>query len=180
MSIGEKQRLARLRFYLYDRPLHPELFDIHHDHRIVKPGYEAHIWVTGCSHVISFYRGTTSLVEVTADDTSELPQRGLLVDLPLRGERDHEYRRAQGINYMMNFQVETMSPAVYARSHQDLSIQGAKGGIFVPFFKWAYNSVTPFSYVDYQAGPKELHVFVFHALPEDLTVVKTQSIFELA
>jgi hypothetical protein len=180
MSIGEKQRLARLRFYLYDRPLHPELFNIHHDHRIAKNGYEARIWMTGCSHVIAFYRDEFSMVEVTADETSELPERGLLVNMPLRGEKDHQCRRSNGINYMVNFQVETMSPAVYARTHHDLSVQGAKGGIFVPFFQWSANSLTPFSYVDYNAGPRELHVFAFHALPEDLTVVKTQSIFELA
>ena len=180
MSIGEKKQLARLRFYLYSRPLHPELFDIHHDHRIVKPHYEAQIWVTGCSHVISFFCGETTLVEATADGEADLPQRGLLVDLPLRGEKDHQCRRPDGVNYMMNFQVETMSQAVYARTHQDLAILGEKRGIFVPFFRWASGSLTPFSYVDYKAGPKELHVFTFHALPEDLTVVKTQSIFELA
>jgi len=180
MSIGERQQLARLRFYLYNRPLHPELFDIHHDQQITKSAYEARIWLTGCSHVISFFHGSESLVEATVDGTNEMPRQGRLVDLPLRGERDDECRRVEGVNYMMNFQVETMSPAVYARTHQDLSMRGAKDGIFVPFFKWAANSLTPFSYVDYRAAPRQLHVLAFHALPEELTVVKTQSIFELA
>ena len=47
MSIGQKQTVAKLRFYLYERPLHPELFEIFHDHHIVKDSYEAQIWVTG-------------------------------------------------------------------------------------------------------------------------------------
>jgi hypothetical protein len=45
---------------------------------------------------------------------------------------------------------------------------------------WMSHSLTPFTFVDYDAKPNELHVFTFHAFPEDLTIVKTQSIFELA
>jgi len=179
MSIGEKQRLSALRFFLYDRPLHPELFDIYHDHHIIKNGYEAQIWVTGCSHVIGFYRDKFSLVEVTAEAEAELPQRGQLLELPFRGERDHECKRSEGINYMMNFQVENMSPGVYSKTHHDLAKQGAKRGLFVPFPMWMANQLTPFTYIDYQAKPNELHVFTFHAFPEELTIIKTQSIFEL-
>jgi hypothetical protein len=121
-----------------------------------------------------------SLVEVTADSGEDWPQRGLLVELPFRGERDHEVKRAEGINYMMNFQVETMSPRVYSKTHHDLARHGQRRGLFVPFPKWMANLLTPFSYIDYEAKPNELHVFAYHAFPEDLTIVKTQSIFELA
>ena len=136
--------------------------------------------MTGCAHVISFYREKSSLVELTADEDAELPQRGRLLELPFRGERDHERNRSGGINYMMNFQVESMSPGVYSKTHHDLARLGAKRGLFVPFPRWMARSLTPFTYIDYEAKPNNLHVFTFHAFPEDLTIVKTQSIFELA
>jgi len=180
MSISQKQSVSSLRFYLFDRPLHPELFDIYHDHRIVKKAYEAQVWVTGCTHVIGVFRDRAALVEVTADASQDLPRRGVLLELAFRGERDHEIKRADGISYMMNFQVETMSPAVYSRTHHELARLGAKRGLFVPFPRWMVRSLTPFSYIDYEAKANELHVFAFHAFPEDLTIVKTQSIFELA
>ncbi len=180
MPIGQKLCLSSLRFFLYDRPLHPELFDIYHDRNIVKHGYEAQVWVTGCSHVIGFYRDGLSLVEVIADADSELPQRGRLMEMPFRGERDHERKRSEGINYMMNFQVETMSAAVYAKTHREFArCGGGQHGLFVPFPMWMANSLTPFTYIDYETKPNELHVFAFHAFPHDLTIVKTQSIFEL-
>jgi len=180
MSIGQKQSVSSLRFYLYDRPLHPELFDIYHDHHIIKNGYEAQIWVTGCTHVIGFFRDRVSLLQVTAHADNILPQRGQLLEIPFRGERDHECKRAEGINYMMSFQVEAMSTAVYSRTHHDLARLGAQRGLFVPFPMWMTRSLTPFTYIDYEAKPNELHVFTFHAFPEDLTIVRTQSIFELA
>ena len=179
MSIGQKQSLSSLRFLLYDRPLHPELFDIYHDHHLVKKGYEAQIWVTGCTHVIGFYRDGLSLVQLTADAEALLPHRGLLLEMPFRGERDHECKRAEGINYMMNFQVESMSPMVYSKTHHDLARQGTRHGLFVPFPMWMSRSLTPFTYIDYEAKPNELHVFAFHAFPEELTMVRTQSLFEL-
>ncbi len=179
MSIGQKQHVANLRFFLYDRPLHPELFDIYDDHHIVKSGYEAQIWVTGCTHVIGFYRDEQSLVELTATADAELPLRGRLLEMPFRGEKDHERKRSEGISYMMNFQVETMSAQVYSQTHHELARLGAKRGLFVPFPRWMTNSLTPFTFIDYDARPNELHVLTFHAFPEDLTIVKTQSLFEL-
>jgi hypothetical protein len=179
MSIGQKQSVSNLRFYLYDRPLHPEFFDIYHDRQITKSAYEAQIWVTGCTHVIAFMGQGQCAVEVTADAETALPQRGKLLEMPFRGERDHERKRSDGINYMMNFQVESMSADVYSKTHHDLARVGAGRGLFVPFPTWMARGLTPFTFIDYQAKPNELHVFTFHAFPEDLTIVKTQSIFEL-
>ena len=180
MSIGQKQNVSSLRFFLYDRPLHPELFEIYHDHQILKNGYEAQVWVTGCAHVIGFFREHCSLVEVVADADSVLPQRGKLLQLPFRGEKNHQHERAEEINYMVSFQVEPMSPAVYSRTHHELARLGAQRGLFVPFPLWMAHSLTPFTYIDYEAKPNSLHVFAFHAFPDELTMVKTQSIFELA
>ena len=180
MSIEQTQTVGSLRFYLYDRPLHPELFEIYRDHHVVAGQYEAQVWVTGCSHVIGFYRGRQSVVEVTAAADAMLPERGRLAEIPLKGEREHEYRRDDGIHYMMNLQVETMSPMVYSRTHHELARQGADRGLFVPFPTWRSNSLTPFSFVDYEVRPSQLHVFAFHAFPSDLTIVKTQSIFEIS
>jgi hypothetical protein len=179
MSVGQKQTVASLRFYLYNRALHPELFDIYHDHQVRKAAYEAQIWVTGCTHVIGFYRGRQVLLEATADRDAELPERGRLLELPFRGERNHERKETDGISYMASLQVEQMSADVYWRTHHDLARLGARRGLFVPFPKWMSRSLTPFTYIDYEAKPNELRVFTFHAFPDDLAVVKTQSIFEL-
>jgi hypothetical protein len=180
MSIGQIQRLESLWFYLFERPLHPELFEIYDNVRLHKGAYEADIWVTGCTHVISFHRGEHSLVEVVAGESeTPLPERGLALSLPFRGEKDHEQKRLDGINYMMNFQSETMSPAVYRKTHHELARRGNKAGLFVPFPQWRCNDLTPFTYISYDARPNDLHTMAFHAFPEAMTIVKTQSIFEL-
>ena len=179
MPLGQKQRVSELQFFLYDRPLHPELFDIYDSHRVAKDGYEAQVWVTGISHLIGFYRGEATVVELIAESGAELPERGRLLSVPFRGEKDQEFTHVDGIRYMMSFQVETMSARLYARAHDELAGQADKRGLFVPFPEWAINALTPFTYIDYEAKVRELHVFAYHAFPDELTLVKTQSIFEL-
>jgi hypothetical protein len=73
-----------------------------------------------------------------------------------------------------------MSPAVYSRTHHDLARLGAQRGLFVPFPMWMSHCLTPFTFIDYEAKANGLHVFTFHAFPDELTIVKTQSIFELS
>ncbi len=179
MPLPQKQTVSELQFILYSRPLHPELFDIYHDHRIVQAGYEAHIWVTGISHLIGFFRGRATIVELIAETGAELPRRGRLISLPLRGEKDREINHIDGIRYMTSFQVETMSARLYAHSHEELAAQASRGGLFVPFPEWSSGSLAPLSYIDYDAKVRHLHVFSYHAFPDELTIIKTQSIFEL-
>ena len=46
--------------------------------------------MTGCTHVIGFYRPGQAMVELIADGSAMLPKRGRLLEMPFRGERDHE------------------------------------------------------------------------------------------
>ena len=180
METQQKQRVAGLRFVLYSRPVHPELFDIHHDHRICKGGYEARIWVTGLSHVIGVYAGEAMLTELIAPASAELPLRGKLASLPVRGEKDKEISGIPGLRYMVSIQLEKMGQRLYKRMHNELATAGGEGGIFVSFPQWASNGLTPFTYIAYTARARLLHVFAFHAFPDELSIIKTQSLFELA
>jgi len=179
VSAKAKLKASSLRFFLYSRSLHPELFDIYQKAHVVQGDYEARIWITGCTHVISFAVDKQVLTEVIADAEAMLPQRGLVLNLPFRGEKRHQTDRGPHLRYLTNFQVESMSPMVYNRTHHELARLGANRGLFVPFPTWRSRSLTPFAYVDYQAKVDQLHVLAFHAFPQDLTIIKTQSIFEL-
>ncbi len=179
MSIRQKQSISQLHLLLFSRPVHPELFEIYHDHRIVKEGYEARIWITGLSHVIAFHRGKDTITELIADASAMLPKHGKLASLQLRGEKDHEIN-AGSIRHMISFQVETMSPRLYERVHADMVEQGLQGGTFLSFAEWAQaGALEPFTYINYDAKPGHLHIFAYHAFPDELTLIKTQSIFEL-
>ena len=179
MSVSQQQRVAPLRYFLYDRALHPELFEIYRSRRFFQGDYEVLIWITGCSHVVSAFHGEDCMTEAICHPNQSLPSRGLVERFVFRGEKSHACDWSEGLGYMMNFQVEAMSLNLYRRTHMDLVKIAKKRGLFVPFPQWARGNLAPFSFLDYEARYHELHIQTFHAFPEQRTIIKTQSLFNM-
>ena len=177
MDTPIQQSVSDLTLHLFQRPLHPELFNIHTSRQFFQGDYEVNLWVTGCSHVISVFAHDHCMTELITAPDQLLPTFGLLERLPFRGEKSHSRSWADGLAYMINFQMETMSANLYRATHDDLATAGKKRGVFVAFPQWARTELAPFSYIDYEARMRELQLHTFHAFPERQTVIKTQSLF---
>lgn len=174
-----QQSLEQMTFSLYRRPLHPELFRIYRSQQFFQGDYEVNIWITGCSHVISVFHSNACITELICRSGQTLPTFGLVERFPFRGEKSYRCPWAKKFKYMMNFQVETMSSNLYRQTHKDLVKIAKKRGIYIPYTQWAQSSLIPFSYIDYEARWEELHLHAFHAFPEQQTVIKTQSLFNM-
>jgi len=179
----ESQRInlavSELAFSLYQRPLHPELFNIFAERRVKTEKYEVIIWLTGCSHVISvFANDGTCLTELLSGQRQLLPKRGLIERFRFNGQRSHKCTLSRRLSYLADFQVEKMSGNLYRQSYLDLERFGRNRGMFVKFPRTTGSRMEPFSYVDFEARRNELHIHAFHAYPDQLTIIKTQSLFE--
>ncbi len=73
-----------------------------------------------------------------------------------------------------------MSPNLYRQSHNDLEKFAQKRGIFVKFPQLSIANLEPFSYIDFEARKNELHIHTFHAYPDEVTIIKTQSLFDFS
>lgn len=174
-----KHRVDDLNFCLYRRAIHPELFDIREVRRAEQRRYNAEIWVTGLSHVITFQYGDHIVTELIAEEGDMLPKMGLVTSFRFRGERDHAQDFNNGVNYILSTQVERMTPQLYPATHRDYMHYGKTRGIYVEFEEWTHDGLQPFSFIDFDARDREFHVHAFHLFPEDMTILKTQSIFEV-
>lgn len=174
------QRVADLKFVLYNRALHPELFRIHKNRRVERASYQADIWVTGLSHVVTVHSGGRYVTEVTTDDIEVLPHNGLITSFQFRGERDHLETFDDGMQYILSTQVERMNQNLFHASHRDLLRYAGTRGILVEYEEWIEpDGLVPFSFVDFEPRNQELHVQSFHVFPSDYTILKTQSIVEV-
>jgi len=171
-----EQSLGEFTFYLYSRPLHPELFKIHASRRFAQGDYEVQLWITGCSHVLSVFSGPHCITELICTPNQILPKRGLIRKLQFRGEKSHKCLWADDLTYMMNLQVENIKPKLYRHIHSDLTEMARKRGLFVSFAQWARGGLAPFSFLDYEARQGELQLHAYHAFPEQQTILKTQSL----
>jgi len=170
--------VEELAFSLFQRPLHPELFQIYAKRELRTTKYEAHIWVTGCTHVASVYAQDVCLVEVVSSPGQMLPQRGLIERFQFRGPRSHKCTLSRSISYMTDFQVEKMSANLYRQSHADLKRFARNRGMFVKFPTLEVDGLPPFCYIDFEARQNELHIHTFAAYPDQVTMIKTQSLFD--
>ena len=170
--------VSELTFSLFQRPLHPELFNIYTKRHLKTEKYETLIWATGCAHLVSVFVGNKILTEVICAPQQMLPKNGLIERFHFRGQKKHKYTIGQGLHYMTDFQIEKMSSTLYHQSHKDLARFARNRGIFVRFPKLAVAGLEPFSYIDFEARRDELHIHAFHAYPDQVTIIKTQSLFD--
>ena len=170
--------IDELTFSLFQRPLHPELFQIYAKRELKTEKYEAVIWVTGCTHVVSVFVGDLCLSEVISGPGQMLPQRGLIERFRFRGPKSHKCSLSRGVSYMTNFQVEKMSQNLYRQSHMDLERFARNRGVFVKYPGLESGGLQPFCYVDFEARQSELHIHAFAAYPDQVTMIKTQSLFD--
>ena len=174
-----KQRVDDLHFCLYQRAIHPEFFHIHRVKRVEQARYAAEVWVVGLAHVVTLQYGDQILTELITDDSELLPKAGLATSFRFRGERDHAQSFNKGLKYILSTQVERLTPQLFPATHRDYVHYAQNRGIYVPFKEWEHEGLLPFSFIDFDARDHEFHVHAFHAFPEELTLLKTQSIFEI-
>ena len=168
-----------LTFSLFQRPIHPELFQIFAKRELKTEKYEAIIWVTGCTHVITVFTKDLCLCEIVSAPNQPLPSRGLNERFQFRGPKSHKCTLSKCVSYMTDFQVEKMTPALYQQSHTDYERFSHTRGLFVKFPELEVGGLQPFCYIDFEARQNELHVHTFSAYPDQVTIVKTQSLFDL-
>ena len=79
MSNRTKQRRSGgLTLLLYQRTLHPELFNILASEKVSRRAYDADVWLVEGGHVISLTAGKNTLTEVIVTSNDPMTDRGLL------------------------------------------------------------------------------------------------------
>lgn len=172
-----RPRVADLVFRLYDRPIHPELFDTLASRRIARDGFRLAVRITPTGHVLEWHRGAASLTEVTATAGHPLPTAGRRLTYRFEAERRGRCNVGE-IRYQVGLQVEVLSPEVFLHVHEELAADGARRGLLFHFRPNHRLGLTPLGFVTVEAIPTGLAVAAFHTFPDEFAVVKTQSLIE--
>ena len=171
--------LRELTFHLYKRSLHPELFNIYESRHFFQSGYEVMIWITGCSHVVGIFSDNRCLVEIIAQPGQRLPSGGIIESFTFSRQKDYRCSWSNGLGYMLNSQMENMSANLYKHTHRELTKSANKQGLLIEYPQWSKGNITAFSYLDYETSESEVQIHAYHAFPEQQTILKTQSLFQV-
>jgi hypothetical protein len=174
-----RQSVGQLRYYLYSRALHPELFHMDQAQTLRQRRYQADVWIVGLAHVVTLRFKNVTIAEVAAAPGEALPQRGLVTSFKFRGERDETREFDDGLQYIFSSQVEQMTENVFKACHDDLLADAKRRGMHMTYPDRATNGLVPFSYLSTEGRDNEFHVHAFHLFPDECTILRTQSIFEV-
>jgi hypothetical protein len=179
MSHRTKQRRSGgLTLLLYQRTLHPELFQILASEKVSRRAYEAEIWLVEGGHVTTLAAGKNTLTEVVFTGAEEYPDRGLLQKVPCRGEKYHEMQ-AGNIKYMISTQEEQLTQTLYDATKHEIATYAARRELMSAETPATAERGGMLSVLDIERRSHELLVQSFHLFDENLMVLKTQAIIEV-
>ncbi|HVL11561.1 MAG TPA: DUF2617 family protein [Gemmata sp.] len=172
-----RPRVAELVFRLYDRPLHPELFEVLASRVLKRDGYTLSVRLTRTGHVLGWTDGRTHLEEVTATADMELPRAGL--------QLAHAFDPGWGgrcslgaVRYQVNSQLEVLAPEPFDHVHQELAVEGARKGLVYHCKSENRLGLSPLGVVIVSTVPRGLSATAYHTFPDELALIKTQSLIE--
>lgn len=182
MSVSHKPSNVQIfRLVLYQRALHPELFNLH-SRRVDRHGdYEVEAWLAPAGHVVRFQVNGDTLTETVLENCEHLPETGLIHALPCLGEKDYEMPRDDDsgrIGYVTTIQTENLSDNLYLATLREMQDFGRETAALT--HEWNDAEGTPcLSLLDTQKYRKEFHFQSYHLLGSSGMILRTQSIFEI-
>ena len=177
-AVDLRPRVADLVFHLYDRPLHPELFEVLACRTVEKRDFTLTACITRTGHVISWDGAAGHLTEVTAAADAPLPDYRARIRHIMRGEKNAVLDATPNLRYQTSFQVETLPEEVFFHIHEEIQRDGLKRGLMHNFRPNHCLALSPLGLVTTEAWEGNLVVSTFHTFPDERTVLKTQSLIE--
>jgi hypothetical protein len=171
--------IETLVFRLYDRPLHPELFDTLAFRRVRNRDFTLSVRITPTGHVVEWRGERGTLTEVTCASEDPLPEQGQHLQLRFDGERRGRWEPGHGLHYQVGLQTEVLPPEVFLHVHDELANDGAKRGLLFHFRPSFRLGLSPLGFVAAEQLPTGLSISSFHTFPEEFAVLKTQSLIEI-
>ncbi len=172
-----RPRVAEIVFRLYDRPLHPELFEAVATRTVDGDGAKLTVRLTRTGHTLSWSESGAHLEEVIALASGELPDAGLRLTHRFdRGQRGHT--EFPGVRYHVATQLEVLEPEQFVHVHAELLADGTRKGLVFHCRENNRVGLSPLGVVIVESLPRCLSVNAFHTFPDEFAVVKTQSLIE--
>ncbi|WP_437206589.1 DUF2617 family protein [Planctomicrobium sp. SH664] len=171
--------IAETSYRFFERPLHPELFSPAVVGRIRTDRYQASLGLCQGGHYLQMTVDGKSVVEVTAPDSQVLSTYGLQQTYFFRDNEELLFESKTPVPYHFAGQVDTVEFGVFTRVQMELEREAARAFVSYQFPSPHRLLAGPLSLVQVEGSEKMLVVHTFHTFPDDLAVLRTQSLFEL-
>lgn len=176
-------RLARpkvndLIFRLIGRSIHPELYTTCASVTVQQKKYSAVLKICETGHVACIQHKGKAVCEILTSFQNPLPSQKRLLEKPVRGCRSESAELESGLYYQVSYQLEELDYVIYNNLHEEYLLDSQRADLAYHFVSESRLTPGALSIVDFEANQSSLLIHAFHTFPEELAVVKTQSLFE--
>ena len=180
MSTGSlRPSIAETSYRVFDRQLHPELFDPLIVGRLKSDKYDLTLGLCEGGYFMQFRSGEHAILEVTAPDEQRLSTYGLQRTYFYNEQEEVLYETSNPLPYHFAGEVDTVDFAVFTRVQMELEIESQRAFLSHQFPAQNRFLPGPLSIAKIEGNARMVSVQTFHTFPDDLAVLRTQSLIEL-
>ena len=162
----------------FGRTLHPDMLCHHNRLSLSLPGMSVDVRLIAAGHALIVKTDVQTLTELMSDGHEEHPIRGRLLEQKLKGCRTESVQFESGLRYDVSCTLERMTLSVFLRQNEELVADGPSANLFAEFPGKNRFSPGPLSLVRLETCRNSVIVHAFHTFPDQLVVIKTQSLVE--
>lgn len=172
--------VAELIFRVYARAIHPELMEVRDEVVVTEDAFTCRIRLHDAGHLVEFRLGEILVTEVVCSRETPLPKSQICVDHRLRGSRETNCRFRGELEYQSCLQLEQLDAEIFQNFHQELRRDFKRATLCREFSGSSRMAAPALSVIRAEMGRGSFLVHAFHTFPENVAVVKTQTLIEFA
>lgn len=178
MTVGyARPDVADMVLRVYERSVHPELFDTVSETRVNVGNDVATLRLGRSGHLLEYRTKHSTLTEIATSKFALLPTHLCTVDRRLIGYRTHTVE-GQGVRYHCSYQLETAPAEIYLTLHRELETDAQTSTLAVALPGSSASSPDCLSLLKCDLLPEGLVIHAFHTFPHDGAVLRIQTLFE--
>jgi Protein of unknown function DUF2617 len=176
-AFAVRPQIGEHRFQMFDRPLHPELFETVSYRKVTKGKCTISLRVIPYGHVMEWTMGRMTAAEVVAGPAQPLPLRGRRLNHAFDSNHAGQFRFGP-IRYCMQMQVERLDAEQFLQVNCDLIVDGVNRGLLVRHGARYRSELSALSWLDVTPVVGGVVLYAIHTIPHERAILKTQSLIE--
>ncbi len=178
MAVGyARPNVANMVLRVYERPVHPELFDTVSETRMKAGGAVATLRLGRSGHMLEYRTKHNTLTEIATSKFTPLPLQLCTINRRLIGYRTHTVE-CPGVRYHCSYQLESAPADIYLTLHRELETDARTSTLAVALPGASTASPDCLSLLKCDLLPQGLIVHAFHTFPDNGAVLRIQTLFE--
>ena len=174
-----RPKIAELKFNVFGRMIHPELFSAFASREFERTNYTLKIHITSDGHLLRFDTKHLTLTEICAGVHHPLPSGQLLISEPIDKSSTKRNLLHGQIEYESEFEFEGVSPKTFITIQKQLDEQKPCEGLVQKFDASGRIPFGAVSYINVQSFASHALIRSFHTFPDTCAVMKSNTLIRV-